>query len=234
MRPLTERTPKPLIEVGGQAMIDYALDCVIDAGIDNIVVNVHHLAGQLIDHLSRRGTPGIAISDETDVLMDSGGGIVKALPLLGSDPFIILNADTFWVEQPGSQASNLQLLMNAWDAASMDMLLMTTQMDETIGYGGRGDFLADNSGRLQRHDGVTKDPLIYPGVAILNPVIFDEAPRNAFSLNRCFDAAIKEGRLFGVPAQGLWLTVGTPEAIVEAERAMNAYQSSEDSNVAAR
>ncbi|MCR9136969.1 MAG: nucleotidyltransferase family protein [Alphaproteobacteria bacterium] len=221
MRPLTDRMPKPMVPVGGKPMIDYALDSLHTAGIGRVVVNVHHMADKVIDHLARRSEPETVISDETNRLLDSGGGIVKALPLLGEKPFFILNADTFWCEQEATHRSNLSALAAAWNPQTMDILIMTTAFDQIVGYDGNGDFLSDETGRLRRFDQGTKPPLVYPGVAILHPAIFDDAPEGPFSLNACFDRAIARKRLHGIPASGLWLTVGTPEAIDEAEAAMH-------------
>lgn len=223
MRPLTDKTPKPLVPVDGKPLIDYALDSLQSAGIGNVVVNVHHMADKVIDHLSHRPVPPI-ISDERDMLLDSGGGIVNALPLLSKKPFVILNADTFWLEDHGAIRSNLQDLAAAWTPGAMDILVMTTRIDQIVGYDGRGDFLADENGRLRRFDTRSSPPLVYPGVAMLDPAIFEAAPAGPFSLNACFDRAISSARLFGAPASGLWLTVGTPQAIEESETAMQSYR----------
>lgn len=224
MRPMTDHMPKPLVPVDGRPLIDYALDSLQSGGFRDIVVNVHHMADKVVEHLSRRSAPGTIISDETGGLLDSGGGIVKALPLLGKEPFVILNADTFWLENEGGNQSNLQSLSAAWNPNLMDILVMTTRIEQIVGYDGRGDFLADEHGRLRRFDARSTPPLVYPGVAILDPAIFNTAPAGPFSLNTCFDTAIAHGRLFGVSAHGQWLTVGTPQAIKEAEAAMNSYQ----------
>lgn len=225
MRPITERIPKPLVPVDGRPMIDYVLDRLVAAGIATVVVNVHHLADQMIEYLARRTNLRPLISDETGQLMESGGGLVKALPKLGSKPFFILNADTFWLEPDGAESSNLRRLAGAWDNSRMEMLLLTTAFGQTVGYEGRGDFLADPDGRLRRYDATAPDPLVYPGVGIVDPRIFADAPDGPFSLNRCFDRAIGRGRLYGLSAQGLWLTVGTPEAVGRAEVAIRSYRS---------
>lgn len=224
MRPLTDRMPKPMVPVGGKPMIDYALDSLHAAGVQRVVVNVHHMADRVIEHVLHRANPETIISDETDGLLDSGGGIVKALPLLGTAPFFILNADTFWLEQEGADPANLQKLAAAWNSETMDILVMTTGLHQIAGYDGRGDFTADETGRLRRFDKSAGSALVYPGVAVLQPAIFDDAPRGSFSLNACFDRAIARGRLYGVPADGHWLTVGTPQAIGEAEAAMRSYR----------
>lgn len=224
MRPLTDRMPKPMVPVGGKPMIDYALDSLHIAGVQRVVVNVHHMADRVTGHLAHRLTPETIISDETDGLLDSGGGIVKALPLLGNAPFLILNADTFWLEPEDAGLTNLQKLTATWNPETMDILVMTTGFEQIVGYDGRGDFLADETGRLRRFDKSANPPLVYPGVAMLHSAIFDDAPGGPFSLNVCFDRAIARGRLHGVPAGGRWLTVGTPTAIGEAEAAMRSYR----------
>tara|TARA_R110000751_G_scaffold107645_8_gene204032 strand:+ start:118649 stop:119398 length:750 start_codon:yes stop_codon:yes gene_type:complete len=225
MRPITDTIPKPLVEVGGRAMIDYAIDALVAEGVDNIVVNVHYLGDQLIEHLSNRSDCTVVISDERAELMNSGGGIVKALPLLGAEPFYLLNADTFWLEDP-DQPANLASLARDWDGARMDLLLMTVTLGRFIGHNGKLDFNRDDAGRLTRFDARAPNAVIYPGVAIVDPQIFHGRAAEPFSLNLCFDQAIAGKRLFASAAHGLWLTVGTPQAISEAETAMREYQSS--------
>jgi MurNAc alpha-1-phosphate uridylyltransferase len=218
MRPLTEKTPKPLIEVGGKPLIDWGLDGLDRAGVGDAVVNIHHLPDRMRAHLAKRTAPHIVISDETDRLLESGGGIVKALPLLGPEPFLVLNADTFWVEDGAPNLSGLAL---AWDGARMDILLMLAEMDRATGHSGRSDFLLGADGRLTRSLG---DPagLIYAGAAIVHPRIFAGAEAEPHSLNRYFDLTAAEGRLFGWRMRGRWITVGTPEAIPAAEAAVAA------------
>ncbi|GAB5462692.1 nucleotidyltransferase family protein [Hoeflea alexandrii] len=222
MRPITETLPKPLVKVAGKPLIAYGLEALRRAGVSDVVVNVHYLAELLIDWLSAWPGADICISDETEELLDSGGGIVKALPMLGQEPFLILNADTFWLEEPGSTTDNLSRMMDRFDPESMDILLMTARLDQATGHTGAGDFIMAEDGRLSRYKGAG-DPVIYAGAIILHPRIFRDISEKRFSLNRCFDAAITEGRLFGSPMHGHWLTVGTPEAIGEAEAARSAY-----------
>jgi MurNAc alpha-1-phosphate uridylyltransferase len=218
MRPLTEKTPKPLIEVGGKPLIDWGLDSLERAGVAEAIVNIHHLPDQMRAHLVKRAVPRIVISDETDRLLESGGGIVRALPLLGREPFFVLNADTFWVDDDTPSLSGLAL---AWDGARMDILLMLAEMDRATGHSGRSDFLLGTDGRLARSGG---DPagLIYAGAAIVHPRIFAGAEAEPHSLNRYFDLAAAKGRLFGWRMRGRWITVGTPEAIPAAEAAVAA------------
>jgi len=222
MRPVTDTLPKPLVEVAGKPLIAYGLEALDRAGVSHVVVNVHYLAPLLVDWLSAWPGADIAISDETAELLDSGGGIVNALPMLGTDPFLVLNADTFWLEEPGNGTDNLISMADRFDPESMDILLMTARLDQATGHTGAGDFILGKDGRLTRYKGAG-DPVIYAGAIILHPRIFEGITETRFSLNRCFDTAASQGRLFGTPMQGHWLTVGTPEAIGEAEAARSAY-----------
>ncbi|MFD1200140.1 nucleotidyltransferase family protein [Brucella gallinifaecis] len=220
MRPITETSPKPLVKVSGKPLIDWGLDALAYAGVEKTIVNVHYLADQLIDHLGHRSAPKITISDERDLLLDSAGGIINVLPQLGMKPFYVLNADTFWVGD--EKQPNITALAHVWDSARMDILLMTARLDQATGFEGKGDFIADNEGRLRRLRDVAGDPVIYAGAAIIHPRIFENAQTGVSSLNRYFDEAIAAGRLYGMPMTGHWLTVGTPEAIGEAEAVLSA------------
>ncbi|MCV9906177.1 nucleotidyltransferase family protein [Brucella sp. HL-2] len=220
MRPITETMPKPLVKVAGKPLIDWGLDALANAGVEKTIVNVHYLADQLITYLNDRISPEIMISDERALLLDSAGGIINVLPELKNQPFYVLNADTFWV---GDEAKpNISALRDAWDGASMDILLMTAKLDQATGFEGKGDFVADDEGRLRRLRDVAGDPVIYAGAAIIHPRIFADSEPGVSSLNRYFDAAIASGRLYGMPMRGHWLTVGTPEAIGEAEAVLSA------------
>ncbi len=220
MRPITDTIPKPLVRVAGKPLIDWGLDAVAQAGVANTIVNVHYLADKLIEYLGDRKQPHITISDERDLLLDSAGGIINVLPEFGNKPFYVLNADTFWV---GDEAKpNITALAEAWDDARMDILLMTAKLTQATGYDGKGDFVVDHDGRLRRARDVAGEALIYAGAAILHPRIFATAEPGVASLNRYFDAAIAAGRLYAMPMSGHWLTVGTPEAISEAEAALSA------------
>jgi MurNAc alpha-1-phosphate uridylyltransferase len=214
MRPVTVTTPKPLIEIGGRAMIDYGLDRLVRAGVETAVVNVHYLPDLIRVHVGRRQSPQIVISDERDRLLDTGGGTARALPDLGDAPFYLLNSDSFWIEGP---RPNLDWLADGWRDDAMDALLLVASTVRTIGYGGRGDFRMSPDGRLSRRPEREVAPFVYAGAAILHPRLFAEAPDGPFSLNLLFDRAIEADRLFGVRLDGLWLHVGTPEAIAEAE-----------------
>jgi len=217
MRPITDTTPKPLIEVHGKAMLDHALDALTRSGVEEVVINVHYLADQIEEHVRARTDLSIHISDERDQLLDSGGGIAKALPLLGNDPFYLLNADSFWIE---GFKPNLIRMAEVWNTREMDILLLLSSMATAVGFGSRGDFTMGADGRLERRVENTIAPFAYAGAAILAPSIFNNAPDGAFSLNKQFDEALEKERLFGLRLEGLWLHVGTPEAIHEAEDAI--------------
>jgi len=217
MRPITEKTPKPLIKVHGKPLLDHALDALKRSDIEEVVLNVHYLADQIEDHVKSRSDMKIHISDEREELLDSGGGIASALPLLGNEPFFLLNADSFWVE---GCKPNLGRMAEFWQANDMDILLLLSSMATAVGFGSRGDFTMDADGRLARRIEHKVAPFAYAGAAILNPSIFDEAPEAPFSLNRQFDEALEKERLFGLRLEGLWLHVGTPDAIREAEDAI--------------
>ncbi len=214
MRPVTDTMPKPLVPVAGKPLIDWGLDSLAAAGVATAVVNVHYLADKLEAHLARRATPSIRISDEREQLLESGGGIIKALPLLGNDPFYLVNSDTFWLDDT---EPNLLRLAKAFDPSRMDILLMLAAHDQATGHGDKSDFTIDPDGRIARFAEGAGTGFIYAGVGILHPHIFNGADRDAHSLNREFNAAIAAGRLFGMPMRGQWLTVGTPDAIAPAE-----------------
>ncbi|WP_439499713.1 nucleotidyltransferase family protein [Bosea sp. (in: a-proteobacteria)] len=221
MRPITDRLPKPLVEIGGKAMLDHALDRLAEAGVEQAVVNVHHLAGQIEAHVAGRTRPLVTISDERAQLLETGGGVKKALPLLGEAPFFHVNSDSLWSE---TGASNIAAMARAWSAPEMDMLLLLARREDSIGFDGAGDFFRDEDGRLTRRGKATSAPLVYAGVAILKPDLFTNTPEGPFSLNLLFDRAIAAKRLFGLVLQGQWLHVGTPEAIAPAEAAFAAAQ----------
>jgi MurNAc alpha-1-phosphate uridylyltransferase len=211
MRPLTDARPKPLIEVGGEPMIDILLDKLAAAGVGRAVVNVHHLADMLEAHLAGRKRPRIAISDERDGLRDSGGGVLKALPQLG-ETFFVLNADTVWIDGP---RPNLERLIEAWNPDDMDVLLLLASTTTSVGWDNRGDFAMDQAGRLRRPRPGEVTPFAYAGAGIWKRELFAGMPER-FSLNRLFDEAIGHGRLFGLRLDGIWMHVGTPAAVAEA------------------
>ncbi len=215
MRPLTDRLPKPLVRLKERALIDHVLDRLASAGVARAVVNVHHHADALEAHLRQRKTPKIEISDERGVLLDTGGGVVRALPKLGRGPFLIHNSDSVWIEGVGS---NLERMFASWDSGAMDSLMLLASAATSLGYEGSGDFAMGTDGRLSRRGERQMVPFVFTGVSIAHPRMFENAPEGRFSLNKLWDEAIDKGRLFGIRLEGLWMHVGTPEALTEAER----------------
>ncbi len=219
MLPITATMPKPLVKVAGRSLIDFALDKLHEAGVESVVVNVHHFADMLEAHLRTRETPRIVISDERDELLETGGGVKKALPLLGSDPFITFNSDSLWIE---GKEPNLLRLVQAWDPDRMDILMLVAPLSTSIGFEGRGDFHQDPDGRLRRRGSDDSAPFAYAGVAIVKPELVHGTPDGAFSANAFYDRAIAKDRLYGWCLEGQWLHVGEPQAIAEAERCLAA------------
>ncbi len=214
MRPLTNDTPKPLVRVGGKALIDHAIDRLVEAGVRMIVVNVHYHAEKLRMHLAKRKDVEVRISDETDAILGTGGGIVRALPHFDGEPFFVHNSDSIWAEGYGHA---LQRLKNRWNPETMDSLLLMASLVTSIGYEGRGDFLMDSEGRLSVVPQGRLSPFAYPGAGILHTALFQDAPNGAFPLLTLWERAMERGRLFGVRLDGVWMHVGTPEALKDAE-----------------
>lgn len=209
MAPLTDVTPKPLIRVAGQTLLDRALDLGQAAGVGRIAVNIHHLGGQIRDHISGQG---IAISDESDLLLETGGGLRKALPLLGPGPVITMNPDVVW-----TGANPVRALLDAWDDARMDALLMLVPLARTHGRHGGGDFSLDGQNRLIR-----KGDLVYGGAQIIRPDRLAEIGDQVFSLNRLWDLMIADGRAYGLIHGGEWCDVGRPDSIALAAGLLDA------------
>ncbi|MFC5385891.1 nucleotidyltransferase family protein [Aquamicrobium segne] len=221
MRPITDTLPKPLVKIAGRTLLDRGLDALAGAGVNKAVVNTHHLGAMIAAHLDQYSHLDIIISDESELLLDSAGGIVKALPELGPDPFYILNADTFWIDRDTPELERLALM---WDDTRMDILLMLADPKNSTGHSGSTDFLSDEEGRLSRGRNHPQG-LIYGGVGIIHPRIFAGAKAAPHSLNLYFDRAIAAGRLFGLAMKGHWITVGTPDAILPAEAAILTFSS---------
>lgn len=217
MAPLTNVTPKPLVTVGGKALLDHVLDRLAEAGVEQAIVNVHYLGEQIIAHVKARRRPAVVISDERGELLGTGGGVVRALPLLGAAPFFHVNSDSIWVEGP---QPNLARLAAAFRPDAMDVLLLLAPTVASIGYAGRGDYAMTPDGRLARRGEREVAPFVYAGAAILAPRLFDGAPQGAFGLASLFDRAERDGRLYGLRLEGAWMHVGTPQAIAEAENAI--------------
>lgn len=211
MRPLTATRPKPLVKVAGQPLMDHALDRLEAGGIRKVVVNVHYLADTVEAHLrARKGGAEFLISDERAKLLETGGGMVHAKPLLGDKPFVCANSDNLWIDGP---QDTLALMQRHWDAERMDALLLLVPLARANCHSGPGDFHMDANGRLTRRKSAHVAPFVFTGVQILSPSLLVDPPSDVFSTNIFWSRAIAAGRLYGVSHQGLWFDVGTPQAI---------------------
>lgn len=218
LRPRTDKTPKPLVKVAGKALIDYSFDLLQLAGIQQVVVNKHHLADQIEDHVRAKQGFNICISDETDKLLETGGGVRKALPMLGSSPFFVLNSDVIVLDHGPSSIRRMQ---ECWNLAKMDALLLLHPTSTAVGYEGQGDFFMDDAGQITRRVAGRSAPYMFTGIQMLNPALFDDVEEGIFSLNLLYDKAAAAGRLFGLPHDGQWLHVGTEDALVVATEKIN-------------
>ena len=219
MKPLTDNIPKPLVAVAGKPLLDHVLDRLAEAGVETAVVNIHHLGEMIEKHVAGRERPRIIISDERGALLGTGGGVVKALPKLGGAPFFHVNADTIWID---GVRPNLGRLAETFDASTMDALLLLAPTTGSLGYSGRGDFAMAPDGRLTRRGQQDIAPFVYAGAAILSPAMFRGAPDGEFSLTKLLERAAAAGRLYGLRLDGLWMHVGTVEAIEAAQAAIKA------------
>jgi MurNAc alpha-1-phosphate uridylyltransferase len=216
MRPLTASQPKPLVRVAGKPLIDHALDRLAEAGVGRAVVNVHYLADALEAHVTARTAPQVTVSDERALLLETGGGMVKALPHL-PDPFFALNADNVWLDGPNTGFAELS---HRWNPAEMDALLLLVPHARAANFNGPGDFHMDPNGLLSRRKDGRIAPFIYTGIQLVSHRLLREAPKGAFSTNILWNRAIEEGRLYGLSFGGLWFEVGTPQAIRPTEEAL--------------
>jgi len=218
MRPITDKTPKPMVKVAGHTLLDHALDRLVAAGVTKAVVNTHHLGDQIVDHLKFRRDVEIVISDETNLLLETGGGVKKALAQLGNEPFYVANADVLWLN---SNTDALKRLGDLWDDEKMDALLLLHSTVEAYGYVGRGDFVVDPLGKLARRPEREVAPYVFTGVEIIHPRALKETPDGAFSLNVVFDRLLEQERLYGIVHDGEWFDIGTPDGLNQAEAYMN-------------
>lgn len=214
MRHLTADRPKPMVPVLGRPLIDRTLDRLTEIGIEDAVVNLYYRPDRLRDHLAERAAPRITFSDETALLLETGGGVAKALPMLGDEPFMVVNSDNIWI---GDDA--FAPLVAAWDAGTMDALLLLAPMENAVGYSRAGDFSLDG-GRLVRRGDAPGAPHVFTGAQILSPALFEDVPDGPFSLNLVWDRAIAAGRGHGIVHPGGWCDVGTPEGVAQAEGAL--------------
>ncbi len=217
LRPLTDTVPKPMVKVLGRPMIDVVLDRLVAAGVERAVINLHHLGEVIRGHLKDRQDIEILYSEEPEIL-ETGGGTKKALPLLGTDPFFVVNAKIIWLN---GREDALHRLANAWDDARMDSLLLLQPTVTAIGYGGPGDFLMDPEGRITRRPEWRVAPFLYSGIYVCHPRLFQDSPDGAYSVNILWDRAIAAGRLFGIRHDGEWYHVSTPDQLREVERELS-------------
>jgi len=226
MLPLTLSTPKPLINVAGKPLIGHAVKQLENAGIENIIVNVHYLADQVETWVREHDNPAIKISDEREELLETGGGVLKARGLLGSSPFFVLNSDAFWIDQsnlaPGD--STLEKMRAGFNPDECDFLLLLARHEAAVGFDGNGDFFCSNDGRLKRRGDADQAPFIFAGCYLAHPRVLDNSPSGAFSMNVLWDRSLAAGRVWGIVHDGLWLHVGTPDAIGAAEDAIEKFR----------
>jgi len=221
MMPLTADRPKPLVEVGGVALLDHVLDHLRDAGVGKIVVNAHYLADQVEAHLAAHATDfDVSISDERELLRDTGGGLVQALPMISDDPFICVNADNWWTNDGQNAISRL---MAHWDAARMDVLMLLVPLATAYNSQGIGDFNMDADGRLSRRVGDAPAPYVWTGIQLLSKKLIVDPPSDVFSTNVFWDRAIAEGRCMGLVHEGMWFDVGYPAAIAATEERLGLH-----------
>ena len=235
MRPITDSIPKPLVEVHGKTLLDRALDTLAAGGVQRTFVNVHYLADQIETHVRSRTAPQILVSDERAELLDSGGGVKKAIAGEPDGPILVLNGDSFWID---GEQSNIAGLNARWNPGEMDMLLLVasaggggeSERRQVVGFDGAGDFFMNEKGQLTRRGQAPSAPFIYAGAIVTTIGFLRTVAETKFSLNQLFDAAIEQNRLYGLPLDGLWLHVGTPASIAEAEQAIDRYAARNEPN----
>ncbi len=221
MQPLTLTTPKPLINVAGKPLLEYGTRNLEKAGIETIIINVHYLAEQVEDWAHNYHGAEILLSDEKNQLLETGGGVCHAKAMLGNDPLFVLNSDSFWLDRP--EKSSLKAMMAFFDKNKCDFLLLLTTHDNAIGFDGPGDFFCGDDAKISRRGEATKAPFIYAGCYLFNPAVLHDCPSGKFSMNVLWDRAIKQNRVMGFVHDGLWLHVGTPQAIAQTEKAIKNF-----------
>jgi MurNAc alpha-1-phosphate uridylyltransferase len=214
MRPLTLQLPKPLVKVAGKTLLDWTLDAAAAGGVTRAVINVHHMGDKIISHTARRTRPAVLISDETDRLLDTGGGVVKALPLLGDAPFFVFNGDGILTD---GETPMVRRLATAWNPDRLDVLMLVHPRDSAHGFDGAGDFFLSGDGRLHRRGQAPSAPFVYAGAYILHPRLLAGEKAEPFSMNRVWDQAIANDRMSAIVHDGAWFHVGTPEAVTNTE-----------------
>jgi len=219
LRPITDTIPKPLVEINGRSLIDHALDRLVAAGVEHVIVNIHYKAAMIADHLARRDHPRIELSEEIE-LLDTGGGVARALPLLG-EAFFVVNSDVFWLD--GKESALLRLAA-AFDPSRMDGVLLVQPTATAVGYDGSGDYFLNSSETPRRRREAEAVPYLFAGIQLLHRRLFDETPGGAFSLVRLFDRAEAAGRLSAIVHDGDWYHVGTPEGLALTRGHLSAFR----------
>jgi N-acetyl-alpha-D-muramate 1-phosphate uridylyltransferase len=214
LKPLSQERPKALMQIAGKSLLDHALDRLASVGVARAVINTHHLAEQIERHVAGRTKPAVTLSHEATIL-DTGGGIANALPLLAPEPFYVINAKILW---HGGSREALLRLADAWDGARMDGLLLLHPTISAVGYEGPGDFTMDQLGRVAFRDPRQVAPFVYASIQILHPRLFGGAPVGSFPLRPLWARAIESGRLFGLRHDGEWYHIASPQGL-EAVRA---------------
>ena len=215
MRPLTNDRPKALVEVGGKALVDWALDRFAAAGVEDCTVNIHHFPGPMRAHLAGwSGPPAVTVSDETDEVLETGGGVVKALPLLGEDPFFVSNIDAVWIDEGERELDRLRA---AWNPELMDVLLLLAPLDRTLGFHGAGDVFLKPDGRIRFRGEASSAPYAFAGVHIVNPAVLAGLKAERFSMMDVWKELEPAGRIHGVAMESFWMHVGDPDARDAAE-----------------
>lgn len=226
MRPLTNDRPKPLVEVGGKPLIQFTLDKLREAGVHNIVVNIHYLPEMMEDYLASEAADfDLHISDERDLLLETGGGLVKAFPHLPDDPFYCINSDNIWTDD---NVPSLVKMAEMWDGEQMDALLLLVPIDRAFNHRGKGDFFLDEAGRLNRRGQADNAPFVYSGIQLISHNLLRDPPAGPFSTNILWDRARAEGRLFGCMHEGDWFDIGHPAAITATEEILKISVASHD------
>jgi MurNAc alpha-1-phosphate uridylyltransferase len=221
MMPLTADRPKPLIEVGGVALLDHVLDHLREAGVGKVVINAHYLADMVEHHMAAKASDmEVAMSDERDLLRDTGGGLVHALALIGDDPFLCVNADNWWTD---AQDNAFTRLMRHWDDDGMDVLMLVIPLEQAHNTQGIGDFDMDDDGRLSRRKDGAAGAYVWTGIQLLSKRLIVDPPAEVFSTNIFWDRAIAQGRCFGLKHEGLWFDVGYPAAIEATEAVLTSH-----------
>jgi len=221
MMPLTADRPKPLVEVNGVALLDHVLDHLREAGVGKVVINAHYLADMVERHMAAKASDmDVAISDERGLLLDTGGGLVHALPLIGDDPFLCVNADNWWTD---TQDNAFRRLMHHWDNDRMDVLMLVIPLEQARNTQGIGDFDMDDGGRLSRRKDSAAGAYVWTGIQLLSKRLIIDPPSEVFSTNIFWDRAIADGRCFGLQHEGLWFDVGYPAAIEATEAVLIAH-----------